>query len=370
MVIAGVLALLCLGGVGVGIALYDEATAIDRDDPEIVVSELPTRELVDRRRRRREALLLCEQDCRARADPGVPRDDIETASSASASTIVVDLGTRCSVEPAEERSQRDDRDWTQSSSTRERSVQTWQFTVVDDKAAGACARRNGSADYSTHSRCTAPRASWAPARSTPTGTSPARWRRRTQMSPSAFVCTSVTARRSRRSTPSTTWTTRRPVQGVDVDRRHRDPRRRGVERDQPGYHVAMPDRGLGGCPTSPPRPARPAPAARRPRSARPRRGTTPAPGSPARRCGCPARPSRRRAGRRASRAREADDEPPAAQVRRCRRGHRHDRARWPGRPVGLPGERVGHRLAAHPCLRSARLVRRMRRCPAVRRSRA
>jgi hypothetical protein len=37
-VIAGVLVLLCMGGVGIGVTLYDEATTLQHDDPEIVVS--------------------------------------------------------------------------------------------------------------------------------------------------------------------------------------------------------------------------------------------------------------------------------------------------------------------------------------------
>ncbi|HTF12102.1 MAG TPA: hypothetical protein VK659_28420 [Asanoa sp.] len=48
MVIAGVLTLLCLGGVGVGINLYDEATAIDRENPDVVVSSYLRAYLVDR----------------------------------------------------------------------------------------------------------------------------------------------------------------------------------------------------------------------------------------------------------------------------------------------------------------------------------
>jgi hypothetical protein len=37
-VIAGVIVLLCMGGVGIGVTLYDEATTLQHDDPEIVVS--------------------------------------------------------------------------------------------------------------------------------------------------------------------------------------------------------------------------------------------------------------------------------------------------------------------------------------------
>ena len=37
-VVAGVIVLLCMGGVGIGVTLYDEATTLQHDDPEIVVS--------------------------------------------------------------------------------------------------------------------------------------------------------------------------------------------------------------------------------------------------------------------------------------------------------------------------------------------
>ena len=46
--VAGVMALLCLGGVGVGIALYDNATKIKRSDPDQVTSSFLRAYLVDR----------------------------------------------------------------------------------------------------------------------------------------------------------------------------------------------------------------------------------------------------------------------------------------------------------------------------------
>ena len=45
---AGILALLCLGGVGVGISLYDEATEIDRSTPDQVTSSFLRGYLVNR----------------------------------------------------------------------------------------------------------------------------------------------------------------------------------------------------------------------------------------------------------------------------------------------------------------------------------
>lgn len=45
---AGILALLCLGGVGVFVSLYDEATKIERTAPDVVVSSFLRSYLVNR----------------------------------------------------------------------------------------------------------------------------------------------------------------------------------------------------------------------------------------------------------------------------------------------------------------------------------
>jgi hypothetical protein len=47
-VIGGVLALLCLGGVGITFVLYDDATKIDRGSPDVAVDNLLRAYLVDR----------------------------------------------------------------------------------------------------------------------------------------------------------------------------------------------------------------------------------------------------------------------------------------------------------------------------------
>ena len=45
---AGILALLCLGGIGVAISLYDEATKIERTQPDVVVSSFLRSYLLNR----------------------------------------------------------------------------------------------------------------------------------------------------------------------------------------------------------------------------------------------------------------------------------------------------------------------------------
>jgi hypothetical protein len=58
-VVGGLLTLLCLGGVGIFISLYDDATKIDRGSPEVVASEYLSALLV-RRDAAQAQLLVCE----------------------------------------------------------------------------------------------------------------------------------------------------------------------------------------------------------------------------------------------------------------------------------------------------------------------
>jgi hypothetical protein len=57
---AGILALLCLGGVGVFISLYDEATKIDRSEPDVVTDSFLIAFLSDRDDKQA-ALFTCDQ---------------------------------------------------------------------------------------------------------------------------------------------------------------------------------------------------------------------------------------------------------------------------------------------------------------------
>ena len=93
-VVAGVLALLCLGGWLTGYVLYDRAAAPDRSAPDVVVDNYLRAFLVDRNDTRAD-----QSPVRARqtwlAELRLLRDDLQRESSASMSTITSQLG--CSL---------------------------------------------------------------------------------------------------------------------------------------------------------------------------------------------------------------------------------------------------------------------------------
>ncbi|GAA1879975.1 hypothetical protein [Asanoa iriomotensis] len=128
MVLAGVATLLCLGGVGVGINLYDEATAVKRDEPDIVVANYLGAQLVERDDATAK-LYSCAQD-RGLEPVRALKRDIEMREQSFDVSILVDWGA-LSVQPAGE-----DRlvttDIGRSLAGGERSVQVWRFTVVDE----------------------------------------------------------------------------------------------------------------------------------------------------------------------------------------------------------------------------------------------
>lgn len=128
MVIAGVLTLLCLGGVGVGINLYDEATAIDRENPDVAVSNYLRAYLVDRDDEKTE-LFTCA------ADQGLEpmrafRQDIEMRERSFDITIAVVWGPMAITELGADREVTTE--ITRSIAGAERSVQTWRFNLVDE----------------------------------------------------------------------------------------------------------------------------------------------------------------------------------------------------------------------------------------------
>lgn len=128
MVVAGVLTLLCLGGVGVGINLYDEATAIDRENPDVAVSNYLRAYLVDRDDEKA-ALFTCA------ADQGLEpmrafRQDIEMRERSFDITIAVVWGPMTINEVGSGREV--STEVTRSIAGAERSVQTWKFTLVDE----------------------------------------------------------------------------------------------------------------------------------------------------------------------------------------------------------------------------------------------
>ncbi|MDG4822413.1 hypothetical protein O7635_11190 [Asanoa sp. WMMD1127] len=128
MVLAGVAALLCLGGVGVGLNLYDEATAINREEPDIVVANYLGAQLVNRDDAAAK-LYSCAQDQGLEPIRALKRD-MEMREQSFDVSILVDWGG-LSVQPAGA-----DRlvttDIGRSLAGGERSVQVWRFTVVDE----------------------------------------------------------------------------------------------------------------------------------------------------------------------------------------------------------------------------------------------
>lgn len=128
MVTAGVLTLLCLGGVGVGINLYDEATAIDRENPDVVVANYLGAQLVDRDDATAK-LYSCAQDQGLEPIKEL-KADIERREQGFDVKILVDWGS-LQVQPVG-----NDRNVTTEIGLRifaaERSVQQWQFTVIDE----------------------------------------------------------------------------------------------------------------------------------------------------------------------------------------------------------------------------------------------
>jgi hypothetical protein len=134
MVIAGVLTLLCLGGVGVGINLYDEATAIDRGEPDETVDNYLRAFLVQRNDIRAESL-ECAQD--GGLDPiRAFRADVDRRQQGFGITIDVSWGPLTVTNDGSDRLVATE--LTRTIQGAERSTQDWQFTVVDEGGWKVC----------------------------------------------------------------------------------------------------------------------------------------------------------------------------------------------------------------------------------------
>jgi len=134
MVVAGVAAILCLGGVGVGINLYDEATAINRGEPDEAVDNYLRAFLIQRNDIRAESLECAE-------DGGLNpirafRDDVDRRQEGFAIRINVSWG------PLIVESQGSDRrvttELTRTIQGAERSTQSWEFRVIDEGGWKVC----------------------------------------------------------------------------------------------------------------------------------------------------------------------------------------------------------------------------------------
>ncbi|WP_203717468.1 hypothetical protein [Asanoa siamensis] len=134
MVLAGVVALLCLGGVGVGINLYDEATAIDRGEPDVIVDNY-LRALLQERNEVRAESLECSQDSELEPIRAF-RADVQRREEGFGITIFVSWG------PLTVTNADNDRlvsfELTRTIQGAERSTQDWQMRVIDDGGWKVC----------------------------------------------------------------------------------------------------------------------------------------------------------------------------------------------------------------------------------------
>ncbi len=136
---AGILALLCLGGVGVFISLYDEATKINRSDPDAVVDSYLRAYLVDRDDAEAE-LFTCRSGANLTAmtvlrEEFVQRErDFGVQVAVTWSTLILtgsgderrSVGTELTIAG------------TSNGQTQSRRTEPWSFDVVEDDGWRVC----------------------------------------------------------------------------------------------------------------------------------------------------------------------------------------------------------------------------------------
>lgn len=131
---AGILALLCLGAIGVAVSLYDDATKIERSEPDAVVDRFLGAYLVNRDDEEAE-LYLCESgsDLAALSAFRATMTSIERDKSVGirvswSSLTVVNAGTGRTVTT----------DITQTATDGARLGETWSFGLVDQDGWRVC----------------------------------------------------------------------------------------------------------------------------------------------------------------------------------------------------------------------------------------
>jgi len=132
---AGILALLCLGGVGVFISFYDEATKIERSKPDVVVDQFLRAYLVNRDDKEAE-LYTCRKNLDL-SQLNAYRTDIQSREQRFSIGIRVDWtslivsadGGKTTVSTDVRRAIADGS---------ERTTDRWQFSMVDDDGWRVC----------------------------------------------------------------------------------------------------------------------------------------------------------------------------------------------------------------------------------------
>ena len=132
---AGILALLCLGGVGVFISFYDEATKIERSKPDVVVDQFLRAYLVNRDDKEA-SLFTCKKGLDLSSIEAF-RTDLQSRESRFSISIQVvweglkvsTAGSRGTVDVDLTRTISDDS---------EQITKPWRFTVVDEDGWRVC----------------------------------------------------------------------------------------------------------------------------------------------------------------------------------------------------------------------------------------
>jgi hypothetical protein len=134
-VLGGVLALLCVGGVGLGLVLYNEETKPDRSAPDVVVSNY-LRALLVERDEARARVFECSRG--ASLDSiRLLRDEIGDREAQHAISIRVTWGSLAVQEGGERALVTTEIRRTVSDGS-ERDVQRWQFVAINDGGWRVC----------------------------------------------------------------------------------------------------------------------------------------------------------------------------------------------------------------------------------------
>jgi hypothetical protein len=136
-VVAGVVILLCLGGVGLGVTLYDDATTIEHEDPDVVVSSYLRAFLLEKNDVRTESL-ECGNDSGLQPIRDF-RADVEQRERSFNVTIMISWGPLKVTQDGANRLV--ETDITRSVANAQQAVQAWQFSVVDEGGWRICGAR-------------------------------------------------------------------------------------------------------------------------------------------------------------------------------------------------------------------------------------
>ena len=129
---AGILALFCVGGVGVVIALYDEATAIDRSEPDVVANSFLIAYTVNRDDKEAQ-LFTCASPNLAGIKP--LRDEIATRESKPGIRVSVSWGALTRTRAGEGREDVSTQltiSGTANGQPLSSRNENWRLTVVDE----------------------------------------------------------------------------------------------------------------------------------------------------------------------------------------------------------------------------------------------